>query len=92
MPVSFQLLFELQELLSKEIKTVVGLFIITKRCHKSYLELHGFSVSFVAAGKLQVGIVSSVIRGEKKDGVSASSILQVKVVVINTAEKGDDEV
>lgn len=49
-------------------------------------------MSFVAAGKLQVRIVSSVIRGEKKDGVSASSILQIKVVVINTAEKGDDEV
>lgn len=92
MLVSFQLLFELKELLSKEIKAVVGLFIITKKCHESYLELHGFSVSSVAVGKLQVGIVSSVIRGGKKDRVSASSILQIKVVMINTAEKGDDEV
>lgn len=43
-----------------------------KKCHDSYLELHGFSVSFVAVGKLQVGIVSSVIKGEERERVSAS--------------------
>lgn len=43
-----------------------------KKCHDSYLELHGFSVSSVAVGKLQVGFVSSVIKGEERERVSAS--------------------
>lgn len=46
-------------------------------------------MSSVAVGKLQVGIVSSVIKGEERE---EGKCIKIKVVMINTLEKGDDEV
>lgn len=61
--VFFLLLFELSRFLRKEVRTVTNFFYYTKKYHSGYVELCGFSLSSIAVGKLEVGIVSLIIGG-----------------------------